>query len=208
MKHEYDLFEKFSDGSSLWRDCIPGFEIILRLQELAWKSDNQYYAIDLTTEEVLAFDSEGAIPMESAHFQKLNLEARAMLRSYGMYGCRVMDERVINPLSRGGKFDADLCTFEQLRVFRALASCLVWKQDGDPSTKDIQEAAVLALKEPVKDEITHRAYALYLMRGCEQGRDAEDWAMAEKELSDEFVGGGPAPTAASHLAELQFAWPQ
>ena len=26
MKHEYDLFEKFPDGSSLWRDSVPGFE--------------------------------------------------------------------------------------------------------------------------------------------------------------------------------------
>ena len=44
--------------------------------------------------------------------------------------------------------------------------------------------------EPAKNEITRRAYALYLMRGCEQGRDVEDWVRAEKELSDESVVGG------------------
>ena len=62
------------------------------------------------------------------------------------------------------------------------------------------------LREPATGEITHRAYALYLMRGCEQGRDAEEWFKAEKELSDESVGG-PAPMIASHLAELRYAWP-
>jgi hypothetical protein len=45
-------------------------------------------------------------------------------------------------------------------------------------------------REPAKNEITRRAYALYLMRGCEQGRDVEDWVRAEKELSDESVVGG------------------
>ena len=60
MKHEiYELFEKFPDGSSRWRDSVPGFEITrLRLQELAQRSENQYYAINLTTGEVLASNSE------------------------------------------------------------------------------------------------------------------------------------------------------
>jgi hypothetical protein len=61
MKHEiYELFEKFPDGSSRWRDSVPGFEITrLRLQKLAQRSANQCYAIDLTTGRVVAFDSEG-----------------------------------------------------------------------------------------------------------------------------------------------------
>ena len=59
MEHEYDLFEKFPDGSSLWRGSFPEIETIcLRLQELAQKSENQFYPISLTTGEVLAFNSE------------------------------------------------------------------------------------------------------------------------------------------------------
>ena len=59
MKHEYDLFEKFPDGSSLWRDSVPGIESTrLQLQELARRSENQFYAINLTTGETAAFDSE------------------------------------------------------------------------------------------------------------------------------------------------------
>jgi hypothetical protein len=59
MKNEYDLFEKFPNGSSLWRGSFPGFEpTCLRLQELAQKSDNRFYATSLTTGEVVAFNSE------------------------------------------------------------------------------------------------------------------------------------------------------
>jgi len=49
---------------------------------------------------------------------------------------------------------------------------------------------VIEQNEPAKSEITRRAYALYLMRGCEQGRDVEDWVKAEKELTDESVVEG------------------
>jgi hypothetical protein len=42
-------------------------------------------------------------------------------------------------------------------------------------------------KEPSKDEISHVAYTLYLQRGCEAGRDVEDWLRAEKELCAESV---------------------
>ena len=59
MKNEYDLFEKFPNGSSIWRGSFPGFEsTCLRLQELAEKSENQFYAISLTTGEVVAFNLE------------------------------------------------------------------------------------------------------------------------------------------------------
>ena len=93
MAHKYDLFEKYRDGSSLWRDSVSGFEsTCLRLKELALRSANQYYAIDLTTGEVLAFISERAMLVDSAHFQKLKDEARAMLLMYRKYGCRILGE--------------------------------------------------------------------------------------------------------------------
>ncbi len=59
MKHEYDLFEKLTDGLSLWRDAATGFETTrLRLQDLARRSENQSYAIDLITGKILAFTLE------------------------------------------------------------------------------------------------------------------------------------------------------
>ncbi len=55
MNHEYDLFEKFPDGSSLWRDAIPGIQKTqLRLQEMARKSDHQFYAVNLATGEIVS----------------------------------------------------------------------------------------------------------------------------------------------------------
>jgi hypothetical protein len=93
MKHKYDLFEKCPNGLSLWRDVVLGFQLTRRrLQALAQISENQYYAIDLTTGEVLAFISERAMLMDSAHFQKLKDEARTMLLRYGRYGCRILGE--------------------------------------------------------------------------------------------------------------------
>jgi hypothetical protein len=48
MKREYDIFEKFSDGSSLWRDSILGLENTrFRIRELAARSANEFYAINL-----------------------------------------------------------------------------------------------------------------------------------------------------------------
>jgi hypothetical protein len=44
-------------------------------------------------------------------------------------------------------------------------------------------------KEPSTEEITHLAYALYLQRGSEHGKDVEDWVAAEKELTDKPVVG-------------------
>jgi len=83
MKHEYDLFEKFPDGSSLWCDSVLGFEIArLRLRELTQKSENRFYAIDLRTGAVVAFPQK-AMRTESAHFQHLKDEVRAERLSYG-----------------------------------------------------------------------------------------------------------------------------
>jgi Protein of unknown function (DUF2934) len=42
-------------------------------------------------------------------------------------------------------------------------------------------------EEPSKQDIAHRAYELYVQRGCEPGKDVEDWARAEEELSSEVV---------------------
>jgi len=62
------------------------------------------------------------------------------------------------------------------------------------------------LSEPTKDQIKYRAYALYLMRGCEPGKDVEDWVRAEKELDDQSDGARP-PLSAARLGELRYPWP-
>jgi hypothetical protein len=71
---------------------------------------------------------------------------------------------------------------------------------------------VIQDNNPMKDEITRRAYALYLMRGCEHGRDMEDWVQAAKELTTEPAGKSTETKAAQEAvatrADLQSAWPE
>jgi hypothetical protein len=64
MNYEYDLFEKFPDGSSLWRSCVLGRKnVSVLLQELAKESKHQFYAINLRTAKVISLrPSHGADP--------------------------------------------------------------------------------------------------------------------------------------------------
>jgi len=56
MRRKYDIFERFPDGSSLWRACIQGqFDAQRKIQELAEHSKNEFFAIDLRTNERLTF---------------------------------------------------------------------------------------------------------------------------------------------------------
>jgi hypothetical protein len=59
MTREYDLFEKFPDGSSLWRASVSGLgNARIHLYELTRKSNNQFYAIDITAGKTLQLGSE------------------------------------------------------------------------------------------------------------------------------------------------------
>ena len=40
-------------------------------------------------------------------------------------------------------------------------------------------------KEFSREDIARRAYELYTQRGCEPGKDVEDWIRAEQELGAE-----------------------
>ena len=50
MRPEYDIFEKFSDGSSNWRTCVAGqYEAERKLQELAEHSENEFVVIEINS---------------------------------------------------------------------------------------------------------------------------------------------------------------
>lgn len=54
MRRDYDIFEKFADGSTLWRACISGrFEAHRKMQEYAEYSDNEFFLIDIQATELL-----------------------------------------------------------------------------------------------------------------------------------------------------------
>jgi hypothetical protein len=62
MTREYDLFERFPDGSSLWRASVSGLgNARIHLHELTRKSNNQFYAIDITGGKTLHLGNEHAM---------------------------------------------------------------------------------------------------------------------------------------------------
>jgi hypothetical protein len=57
MRRNYDIFEKFPDGSTLWRACVSGqFDAQRKVQELIKHSHNNFFAIDISAGEVLPFN--------------------------------------------------------------------------------------------------------------------------------------------------------
>jgi hypothetical protein len=52
MLRNFDIFEKFPDGSLAWRASAFGqFEAERKLQELAEHSENEFLAVDIRTDE-------------------------------------------------------------------------------------------------------------------------------------------------------------
>src|ERR1700691_4369234 len=116
MKRKYELFEKCPDGLSLWRNSVFGFQLIRRrLQALVEISENQYYAIDIITREVLAFIWERAMLKDSAHYQELKGEAKVILLQYGRDGGRIM-----------GQGQRYVCTFKWVNWVRKSSDLNSW----------------------------------------------------------------------------------
>jgi hypothetical protein len=51
---------------------------------------------------------------------------------------------------------------------------------------------------PTRAQIAHRAYEIYQNRGREDGRDVEDWLVAERELRNQ---NSPKPSISSSSAD-------
>ena len=54
-------------------------------------------------------------------------------------------------------------------------------------------------KDPSKDDISHAAYALYLQRGCEPGKDVEDWVSAVELACRPLMRDNPAASSEPEL---------
>jgi hypothetical protein len=53
----------------------------------------------------------------------------------------------------------------------------------------MHRVALSARPLPTQDQIARRAYELWLLSGCLPGRDTENWAQAERELSAGCAAG-------------------
>lgn len=48
MRRDFDVFEKFPDGSTLWRACVNGrYDAQRKMHELAEHSGNEFFLIDI-----------------------------------------------------------------------------------------------------------------------------------------------------------------
>jgi len=56
-------------------------------------------------------------------------------------------------------------------------------------------------KEISREDIARRAYELYTQRGCEAGKDVEDWIRAEQELDAE-ANITPAKAKPAHAGQF------
>ncbi len=60
------------------------------------------------------------------------------------------------------------------------------KADRTQDRKDMQMPPSMVTgapsSEPTNDQVSSRAYELFLARGAEHGHDLEDWIQAEREL--------------------------
>ncbi len=55
MERTYDVFEKLSDGSLLWKKAVTGLnEALARLQELGSSSSNEHLVMHLPSKEIVA----------------------------------------------------------------------------------------------------------------------------------------------------------
>ena len=51
MRRDYDVFEKFPDGSVIWRACITGrHEPQCKILELQEYSENEFFMVDIQSE--------------------------------------------------------------------------------------------------------------------------------------------------------------
>ncbi len=54
MRRDFDILEKFPDGSTLWRACVNGrFEAQRKMHELAEHSGNEFFLIDIRAAAIL-----------------------------------------------------------------------------------------------------------------------------------------------------------
>jgi hypothetical protein len=61
MRRNYDVFEKFPDGSTLWCACVAGrYEAQRKMHELAENSESEFFLIDIQAGQHLPFNVQRA----------------------------------------------------------------------------------------------------------------------------------------------------
>jgi hypothetical protein len=86
MRRNYDIFERFPDGSSLWQACVRGqFDTRRKIHELAEHSKNEFFVIDLTLHERIPTLRPRKLEEQNAYGNKRSPESLDSLRR-GLHG--------------------------------------------------------------------------------------------------------------------------
>jgi hypothetical protein len=73
MHREYDIFERFADGSSIWRASVAGrFEAQRKIQEFAEHSGNRFFILDVVAGQYLRFDLSAHDPRPPVRARTVN----------------------------------------------------------------------------------------------------------------------------------------
>lgn len=92
MQRDYDIFERPSLGSPIWRACVSGLcDASAKLEEVATKSGNECFAMHLPTKEVVASINgrDASLPrprrliFQVAYDAKIAIERAGLLRLCG-----------------------------------------------------------------------------------------------------------------------------
>jgi len=81
MRNIYEVFEKFPDGSTLWRMSVRGrFEANRKKDELAERSPNEFFIIDVQAAEVLEprVSTRSSAPGNNSLFSPLRLPGKGV----------------------------------------------------------------------------------------------------------------------------------
>jgi hypothetical protein len=84
-----------------------------------------------------------------------------------------------------------------LRLVAAMAKQAARKMGTagvDAAAAAAEAGAATAAATIDHDRVAQRAYELYLARGCEQGRELDDWLCAEREMQ-RATAGTPDPAS-------------
>jgi hypothetical protein len=57
------------------------------------------------------------------------------------------------------------------------------KAPAPPAPAPAKAAKTAPVRQPTQEEISTRAFEIYVSEGCKEGSDLENWLRAEKELS-------------------------
>lgn len=165
MDRNYELFEKFRDGSPIWRGHAFGLrETRLKLEQLSRTTSNECFALYLPTKEVVARVNVGSsrgghpkpVVFQIAYDRKLSAARSEVLRRHGYEVISVVGNEAARLILSipAGTFDLFIVGHDAPEETRK--EMVMWLKAKFPATR------ILALNAPKTPELPGADYNLKL----------------------------------------------